>query len=75
MRLVNLGFFVKDSEGECIARTAGAEEAAMLVSCLGEGYIVTANGLLGWEEGKEKQSASESYDFAAEIINRRTARR
>ncbi len=74
MAFTDLRFFVKDPDGECIARTARPEEAAMLVACLGTGYMVTANGLLGWEEGQEKQSASESYDYAAETILSRTTR-
>lgn len=72
MRLAAMPYFVKDSEGECIARTARAEEAVMLVSILGHGYMVTANGKLGWAEGAEMQSAGESYDFAADVVHERT---
>ena len=45
-----------------------AEDAAGFVAFLGDGTTVQYRGKVVWTEGKEKQPAGESYDFAAEVI-------
>ena len=49
-----------------------AEDAAAMVSCLGEGATVKYDhGKVLWTEGGETLSAFESYDRVAEIMNSR----
>lgn len=51
-----------------------AEEAAMLVSCLGDGAEVRVGRRVVWTEGDEEQGAGASYDEAAETMRARANR-
>jgi len=56
------------------------EEAAMLVSCLGNGSTITyhheatRHDVVVWKEGLEDQPASESYDNVATVAHSRAGR-
>lgn len=58
---------------EIVAMLRYAEDAAALVATLGEGYIIRdeRDGRILWHEGREVESAVESYDAAAEIMHKR----
>lgn len=51
-----------------------AEDAAMLVSCLGDGSDVRIGRRVVWTEGAEEQSAGASFDEAAETMRMRAKR-
>jgi len=59
-------------DGEMRAVFVYAEEAACLVSMLGEGATITNGQKAVWREGKEEQPAGESYDFVAETCAKRS---
>ncbi len=62
-----LKIYTKD--GEYIASFKHGEDAAILVAVLGEGtQIRNGHASVVWEEGKEEQTAGESYDFVTETI-------
>jgi len=64
----DMPFYVCDFERGCVGRTREAEEAAMLVSCLGDDASVqNAAGMLLWSQGLDGD-AGESYDHAAEVM-------
>lgn len=67
-----MNFSIYDQQGELRARTAFPEDAGMFVALLGDGATIRyrSRGIV-WTEGKEKRSASESYDFVAETIAER----
>lgn len=66
-----LPFAVYNSEGEFIAATKYAEEAAHLVSFEGIGAVVKNRpGRILWTEGIDGE-AGESYDHAAEVMQER----
>jgi hypothetical protein len=56
--------------GELIAATRNAEEAAAILSMTGTG-TVKVDGKVVWKEGKEQQAAGDSYDFAASVMHAR----
>ena len=61
-------FYVCDFERGCVAVAKYAEEAAMLVGCLGqEATVQTKSGHLLWSQGLDGDAA-ESYDHAAEVM-------
>lgn len=48
------------------------EEAACLVSFLGDGATIRADhALIVWREGQEDQPASESYDHVTQVVHAR----
>lgn len=48
------------------------EDAAALVALLGDGTTLRCDhALVLWVEGKEDQSAAESYDHVVEVVHRR----
>ncbi len=68
---------VYDAEGRERARTVYAEDAAALVSLLGEGATIRVGGNAQalWTEGEERQPAGESYDHVRDVVHaRRNAR-
>lgn len=67
---MNFNFFVSHPRvNEILSGFRYAEDAAMHVSCLGDGATIkNRNGKILWTEGKEKQPAGESYDYVAEIV-------
>lgn len=69
---------VYNPSGEYVAAFKYAEDAAVLVAALGEGTQIRdghTKRCLVWDEGKEEQSAAESYDFVAQTVYaRRSAR-
>lgn len=59
-------------QGEYVAACKYTEDAAALVAAHGTGAkIKYRHTLTVWEEGKETQPASESYDFVADTIEER----
>lgn len=59
-------------EGVKEAETVHAESAAALVALLGDGATVRRNRTwVVWREGAEYQSAAESYDYVADVVNTR----
>lgn len=56
--------------GEYVAACKYAEDAACLVSAAG-GIVKHGHSLIVWREGHEKFSAGESYDGAAQIMEKR----
>ena len=67
---------IYDKNGEYLAACKRAEEAAALMAFLGDGSSVRNGHQKShtvWIEGKEKKSASESYDFVAQIVYERMA--
>ncbi len=57
--------------GEYVASCKYAEEAAVLVAALGDGTEIRTShskGSVVWREGKEMQSAAESYDYVSDKI-------
>lgn len=63
---------VYNSDGEYVALLKHPEDAAALVSCLGEGTTICAEHKKAlWREGAEDEPASESYDHVAEVVMRR----
>lgn len=61
-------------EGKIRAACLHVEDAAMLVSCLGNGATIEYHGLVNctvWTEGAEDQPAGESYDYVAEVAHQR----
>lgn len=69
--------YAYDDANECRASFVYAEDAAILISALGDGSTIRDNsrgrGRVLWSEGHEEQPAAESYDFVAETVNRRNA--
>lgn len=55
---------------EYVAACKYAEDAAAMVSLAG-GTVKHGHGLLVWTEGSEEFSAGDSYDRAAQIMERR----
>ena len=66
-----LRYEVLTPTGERTAATVYVEEAAMLVAVLGYGYSIRYGKLIVWREGKEEQSANESYDHVADVAHTR----
>ncbi len=67
-------FKIFDRDGEYQAATKRPEEAAAVVSLLGEGATIRnghANNRTVWREGSEAQPAGESYDFVAKTVYER----
>lgn len=60
--------------GEYMAATKHAEDAAMLVAMWSGGEVRYDHKILAWAEGNEILPASESYDRAAEIMRGRVWR-
>jgi hypothetical protein len=58
--------------GEYRAACKYIEDAACLVAFLGKGAVIKFyHSFVMWKEGYEKQSASESYDYVAEVAEKR----
>lgn len=68
---VALMWAVYDTDGDRIALLATAEDAAALVSILGDGTTIRRDEIVLWTEGSESESAAESYDNTAEIVRGR----
>lgn len=69
---------IYNPENQYVSACKYPEESAMLAACLGAGATIRDGHAVKdivWAEGKEKQSASESYDFVAETIARRQEQR
>lgn len=65
-----------NGQDECVAHVKYAEDAAALVSILGEAATVrTPRGRVLWTEGAEVASAGDSYDEAASVIIYRQGQR
>ena len=65
-------FKVYDADGVYQAATKRPEEAAAVIVLLGEGATIRAGHTqVVWHEGKEEQTASESYDFVASTVYKR----
>jgi hypothetical protein len=65
-------FKVYDAQGEYQAACKRPEEAACLVTFLGDGATVRLeHRRVVWTEGSEAQPAAESYDKAAAIMLQR----
>lgn len=66
---------IRGTAGELIAQTRFSEDAAAVVSLHGPGYTVEyATGpykVVVWHEGDEDFDAGDSYDSAAELMQRR----
>lgn len=63
---------VYSPDGEYIAATRYAEDAAALVAVRGDGATIRWNhGSVVWREGAEKQPAGESYDYVAQTVAHR----
>lgn len=69
----NMQYHVCDNCDEVIAILKNPEDAAMLISYLGDGYRIQHNGKNVWVEGVESQQAGESYEYVAEIVYERIA--
>lgn len=68
---------IYSSDGEYMAATKYAEDAAVLVGAMGEGATVRCSHSkkhIVWTEGNETISASESFDECAEICRDRRDR-
>lgn len=65
---------VYSNENELRAACQYAEDAGMLVSCLGEGTTIKYGKVVVWTEGEEDQPAGESYDYVAQVCNSRSIR-
>lgn len=67
-------FKIYNPQGGYVAACKYPEEAAMLTACLGNGTTIR-NGHekrhIVWHEGQETQSASESYDYVAQLVGER----
>ena len=60
---------------EYVASCKYAEDAAALVAVLGEGATIRfGHGPVLWAEGREDQSAGESYDHVREVCDAREHR-
>ena len=59
------------SPTEQVGAVRYAEEAAALVSLYGDGGQVKVDGRIVWREGRESQTAGESFDFAAGVMHGR----
>lgn len=71
-------FKVFDKHGEYLASCKRPEEAAVLMAFLGEGATIRDGHMVKdvvWREGAEEQSAAVSYDYVAEIVEERVARK
>ena len=71
-------FKVFDKHGEYLAACKRPEEAAVLMAFLDDGATIRDGHAVKdivWHEGKEDQSAAESYDYVAEIVEDRIARK
>jgi hypothetical protein len=62
-----MDFKLYNPDGECMGAAKYAEDAAAFVACLGEGATVRIGRDVVWLETDE-QSASESFDAAAEVM-------
>jgi len=63
---------IYNASGEYAASCVHFEDAAGFVAFLGSGSTVRVRARIVWREGQESQSASESYDFAANEMHLRT---
>ena len=64
---------VYNSLGVYVASCKHAEDAAAIVAAYGEGATIRANHKrVLWLEGKEKDTAGNSYDIVAETVYSRT---
>jgi len=61
---------VYNAENEALASLRYAEDAAALCA-LWSGSKVKVDGVIVWHEGKESQSAAESYDHACGVMHQR----
>ena len=73
-------YFIYNEGGAYVASTQFAEDAAALVAVLGDGATISVNNepklwrkYIVWREGRESQSAHESYDHVTEIVHLREA--
>ena len=73
--VTKMRFQVCNEAGGHVASTKDALEAAMLVACMGKGSDVRTKDDIVWTEGDEEFSAAESYDRAAEIMEKRSGLR
>jgi hypothetical protein len=65
-----------DPHGVYVAAFRYAEDAAAVLGIYGDGAKLrfrSTSGPVVWHEGREAQSASESYDFVAKIVDDRIA--
>lgn len=63
-----MNFKIISRDGEVMACTTYAEDAAVLVAN-GTGTVVKYGGKVVWTEGAEEAQAFESYDEAARTMN------
>ncbi len=78
-------YFIYNEDREYVGATRFAEDAAALVAVLGDGTRISSQPPVNhrkgsrydwkkfvvWLEGSETQSASESYDHVAEVVQQR----
>jgi hypothetical protein len=63
---------IYDSHSRYVVATKFTEEAAMLVALLGiDAQVKYLHAIVAWTEGREIQSAGESYDAAGECMLKR----
>lgn len=61
---------IYNADGEYVAACKYIEESAMLVGLLGDGTTIRdghEKKYIVWHEGKQDQSAAESYDYVAQV--------
>lgn len=66
---------VHNPDGEYVAATRYAEDAAILVAEYGPGAKIKVGGRIVWREGAEEIAAGDSFDRVREIIHEREAER
>lgn len=59
---------ITNPQGEYVAACKYSEDAAALVALYGDGAKILHQGKIVWREGKERVSASESYDFVRDTV-------
>lgn len=64
-------WFVYDADRELRARLVYCEDAAVLISFIGQGSYITHQGRIVWREGEEDQEAAESYDHVRQVCWKR----
>ncbi len=67
----NLDYKVFDGSKQMIGSVMHAEDAAALVSLHTDGTVKWKHAVTVWREGKEEQSAGDSYDSAAAVMYER----
>ena len=63
-----LQWSIHNADGDLMAITKHAEDAAAFVALIGDGATVRNGGKVLWTEGAEDIPAAESYDAAASTI-------